>query len=382
MRRPTIGSQIIKAFALAMLMLTSLGWSTHALADGLEDVRAGNNSFKRGQYERAVESFTRAIISGDLNTEELAVTMNNRGVAYGELGDFDRAMQDYEDSLNLSPKDEKTLKNMRVTLVRRGYGYFNLDDYQNARDDYNRAIEIGPEHYVAYLRRGELAIQEKRYDEAITDLEHAESIAPDERVISDLLTEARRRQQEDTAPPAAVASRETPPAGATTAATNQSQTGGSLGTTEATVNPSVTIQSDGQTASSPETVLNDQDVEPAAPPTSTPGSAADLSPSSSVASATSPSTTIEPSTTEPVSGERVANTAARPESDGGNADTRVRTTNAVNFRAGPGNDFARLGTVQAGAMMPSFGIELGWHEIEAPDGQRGYIYQRWLEVVE
>ena len=67
-----------------------------ALADTLAEVKAGNAAFAEGRYEAAVEAFSKAILAGDLDPDFLAVTFNNRGVAYGELGDYDRAVQDYQ----------------------------------------------------------------------------------------------------------------------------------------------------------------------------------------------------------------------------------------------------------------------------------------------
>ena len=66
-----------------------------ALADSVGDVRTGNAAFGDGRYEAAVEAFSRAILAGDLEPEALAITFNNRGVAYSELGDYDRAIEDY-----------------------------------------------------------------------------------------------------------------------------------------------------------------------------------------------------------------------------------------------------------------------------------------------
>ena len=90
-----------------------------ARADSLAEVRAGNAAFAEGRYEPAIEAYTRAILAGDLEPEALAVTFNNRGVAYGELGDYDRAIQDYGQALSLRPGDRTSIKNLRIGHTRR-----------------------------------------------------------------------------------------------------------------------------------------------------------------------------------------------------------------------------------------------------------------------
>ena len=88
-------------------------------ADSVGDVRTGNAAFGDGRYEAAVEAFSRAILAGDLEPEALAITFNNRGVAYSELGDYDRAIADYRQALTLVPGDPTAIKNLRIAYIRR-----------------------------------------------------------------------------------------------------------------------------------------------------------------------------------------------------------------------------------------------------------------------
>jgi uncharacterized protein YgiM (DUF1202 family) len=60
---------------------------------------------------------------------------------------------------------------------------------------------------------------------------------------------------------------------------------------------------------------------------------------------------------------------------------RVRLKQAVNLRAGPGNEFERMTTLPGGTELPVLGISKGWYELELKDGRRGYIYQKWLTPV-
>ena len=108
----------MRQLTTAICLACSLGAGV-ALADSVGDVRTGNAAFGDGRYDAAIELFSRAILAGDLEPEALAITFNNRGVAYSELGDYDRAIKDYQQALALVPKDPTAIKNLRIAHIRR-----------------------------------------------------------------------------------------------------------------------------------------------------------------------------------------------------------------------------------------------------------------------
>ena len=87
----------------------------------------------------------RAILAGDLDPEALAITFNNRGVAYSELGDFDRAISDYGQALALTPGDATAIQNLRIAHIRRAAAAARLGERDAALADYDRAIELDPD---------------------------------------------------------------------------------------------------------------------------------------------------------------------------------------------------------------------------------------------
>src|SRR5262245_46820853 len=101
---------MLRLWVLALVVAVAL--AAPAAADPLDDLRTGTAAYKENRFQDAVDAFTRAIISGQLSVEALAVTFNNRGVAYGELGDFDRAILDYTEALGLRPGDPTATRNM------------------------------------------------------------------------------------------------------------------------------------------------------------------------------------------------------------------------------------------------------------------------------
>jgi tetratricopeptide (TPR) repeat protein len=168
---------MLRAILLAVGLL--MGSGGPVAADPLADIRAGNQAFADGRPEQAVVAFTRAIEGGSLDSDSLALAHNNRGVAYGELGDFDRAIADYERALQLRPGDPKSLRNLRIAHTRRGLAAARVGDVDRALGDLARAIELEPGHPTAYVRRAELRLERGEIEAAIEDLETAARLAPD-----------------------------------------------------------------------------------------------------------------------------------------------------------------------------------------------------------
>ena len=188
----------------AICLACSLGAGV-ALADSIGDVRTGNAAFGDGRYDAAIEAFSRAILTGDLEPEALAITFNNRGVAYSELGDYDRAIKDYQQALTLVPKDPTAIKNLRIAYIRRAAAAARLGDQTAALADYDRAIELEPNHPLAYMRRGQLQLDRGDNAAAIADLTRAQQLDPANKDITALLEDARRAPTAAVAEPAAPA---------------------------------------------------------------------------------------------------------------------------------------------------------------------------------
>jgi tetratricopeptide (TPR) repeat protein len=62
---------------------------------------------------------------------------NNRGIAYGEKGQYDRAISEFNRAIEINPMDNKAYNN-------RGIVYRFQGQYDQAISDFNKAIEINP----------------------------------------------------------------------------------------------------------------------------------------------------------------------------------------------------------------------------------------------
>ncbi len=157
------------------LLLALLG---NAWAGALDKIREGNDAFRQGELQVAIEAFTEAIASGELDAEAMAVALNNRAVTYDQLGDYDRAVRDYEQALSLVPEEPTTKRNLRAVLIRRGVAAANRGQYERALADLGRAIELDPENYLAWLRRAEVRMENGDLKGAERDLEQASALEP------------------------------------------------------------------------------------------------------------------------------------------------------------------------------------------------------------
>ncbi len=99
----------------------------------------------------------------------VATDLNNLGLLYNKLGDYDKAEPLYKRALEI---DEKALgpdhPGVATGLNNLGELYYNLDDFAKAEPLYKRALEIteealGPDHPDMVLRRNNLNYFSQRH---------------------------------------------------------------------------------------------------------------------------------------------------------------------------------------------------------------------------
>jgi tetratricopeptide (TPR) repeat protein len=113
---------------------------------------------KKGQYDRAISDFNKAI---ELNPK-YAMAFNDRGVAYFYKGQCDKAISDYNKAIEIDPEYYKAYSN-------RGNAYLYKGQINQAIPDYNKAIELNPGYALAYNNRGNVYLNKGQFDQAISD---------------------------------------------------------------------------------------------------------------------------------------------------------------------------------------------------------------------
>ena len=105
---------------------------------------------------------TAAIQSDKWRGKDLAWAFNNRGYAYAGKGEYDRAIEDYDQAILLNP-------NYAMAYNNRGYAYNDKGDYDRAIDDFDQAIRLDPNLRLPYYKRGVAYFEKRDYDRAIAD---------------------------------------------------------------------------------------------------------------------------------------------------------------------------------------------------------------------
>lgn len=115
---------------------------------------------------------TRNIQSGRFIGSNLAVAFNNRGLAYKNKGQWDRAIADYSESIRLNPDDAQVFNN-------RGNAYYFNGQLDRAIEDYGDAIRLQPDLAAAFSNRGNIYRKKGQFDRAIEDYDKALHFEPD-----------------------------------------------------------------------------------------------------------------------------------------------------------------------------------------------------------
>ena len=101
-----------------------------------------------------------------------ATTYCNRGVAYREKGEYDRAIKDYDKAIEHKP-------DYAAAYCNRGVTYRKKREYDRAIKDYDKAIEHKPDYAAAYCNRGVTYRKKREYDRAIKDYDKAIDLESD-----------------------------------------------------------------------------------------------------------------------------------------------------------------------------------------------------------
>jgi hypothetical protein len=193
--------------------LVSIGILAASLFASVFPVRAASdqqigwcNGSDNATPELSIRGCTAMIESGEYAGDELAIAFNNRGIAYFKNGQSERAVQDYDQAIRLSPNFFNALSgrcwnraivgrdltgaiadcnralalNPTITYTRgsRGFAYLKMNNYGAAIADFDAALKGHPENAPSLYGRGLAKSARGDAAGASADLTAAERLDP------------------------------------------------------------------------------------------------------------------------------------------------------------------------------------------------------------
>jgi tetratricopeptide (TPR) repeat protein len=95
----------------------------------------------------------------------------NRGMAYKQQGNYDRALAAFNKALQLDPR-------LAAGYIKRGNLYLDRNDLDRAIADYSAAIRIDPQNAAPYMNRGLAYTKQGAYEAVIADCTEAVRLDP------------------------------------------------------------------------------------------------------------------------------------------------------------------------------------------------------------
>jgi tetratricopeptide (TPR) repeat protein len=104
---------------------------------------------------------------------QAAPAYGGRGAAWGEKGEYDKAMADFDKAIELDPQ-------AAPAYAGRGAAWMAKEDCDKAIADFTKVIELDPRSVPAYADRGAAWAEKGEYDKAMADFNKAIEIDPED----------------------------------------------------------------------------------------------------------------------------------------------------------------------------------------------------------
>ena len=160
------GNTMRAAIILTIAVLVPALLAGPAPAANQQDV----NDCKNDDPDRSIAGCTRLLNSSNLTKRLRAQSYYNRGLAWHDKGEADRAIADFTEAIRVDPKYEEAYNN-------RGGVWDEKREYDRAIADFNEAIRLNP-NATAYYNRGGAWKAKGEFDRAIGDYDQVIKLSP------------------------------------------------------------------------------------------------------------------------------------------------------------------------------------------------------------
>ena len=165
-------ARVLRWLSAVAFVLTVLGTVSVASATALDDFKAAHEADARGERDRAIVLYTRALDAQTLNAHFTALAYSARGTDYAARNDTARAFSDCDAAIRAEP-------GLTLPYVLRGGLQAKNGNLGGARADFDRAVELSPHDATVLVARAYMHIVARDYERASADLERAIAIDGD-----------------------------------------------------------------------------------------------------------------------------------------------------------------------------------------------------------
>jgi len=128
----------------------------------------GADLFKKGEYQRAIDTFSKVIEKTPKHVEAFRI----RGSSYMKLAKYDLAIQDFETAISLAPKDSGVYSDL-------GTAWYYNKNYEKALSNYNTEIKMGQKNHLVFFNRALCFEKLEMIDPALKDVSASLALKPD-----------------------------------------------------------------------------------------------------------------------------------------------------------------------------------------------------------
>ena len=154
--------------SILFFLIQIAGFSGTAATQTIEQQRAWCSA---SDPDLAIGGCTAVIQSGREPREVLAGAFENRGIAYDDKGQYDRAIQDFDQAIQIDP-------NFASAFYNRGLAYYRKGLFDRAIQDYDQAIRLDANYATAFVNRGVVYARKGQHNRAIQDFDEAIRLNP------------------------------------------------------------------------------------------------------------------------------------------------------------------------------------------------------------
>ncbi len=137
--------------------------------------------------DQLIEQYTKLIDKAP-DAKESAVLYINRGVAYFNKKDYDKALKDFEKAASLDGGDIKTLNNVASAAYKKAEQTKAPADYAAAAAAFGKVLAKEPNNADALASRADINLAQKKYAEAIVDYTKFLAVNPNAKEVVAVLT--------------------------------------------------------------------------------------------------------------------------------------------------------------------------------------------------